>query len=95
MAEAIKKPASDELQKFDKLPVAKPKIESPKDAVSEFLERASTQEASEREAESRKNADPVVQAAHKEVSMVDEGIESNPLTELYLKQHPNLLNDAK
>jgi hypothetical protein len=38
MANIIKKPASDELKKFDSLPVAKAKIEEPKDAVSQFLD---------------------------------------------------------
>ena len=55
MAEKIKKPAADELKKFDQLKVSKPKIEEPKDAVSEFLERATNQEAKEREEEAKKN----------------------------------------
>ena len=89
MAEKIKKPAADELKKFDKLPVAKAKIEEPKDAVSEFLERANKQEASERAEEARKNKEEqastnLIQAAHKDTSEVEESIESNPLTELYL-----------
>lgn len=42
MAEKIKKPASDELKKFDQLPVAKPKVEEPKDAVTDFLEKTRT-----------------------------------------------------
>ena len=99
MAEKIKKPASDELMKFDQLPVAKPKIEEPKDAVSDFLEKARTQEAKEREEQAKKDQEgtPVatlVQAAHKEVE-ADPSLESNPLTEMYLKKHPQLLDQAK
>ena len=99
MAEKIKKPATEELKKFDSLPVAKPKIEEPKDAVSEFLEKARTQEIKEREEEAKKNQDgtptaALVQAAHKEVE-ADQSLESNPLTEMYLKKHPQLLDQAK
>ena len=98
MAMKIKKPAADELKKFDQLPIAKAKIEEPKDAVSEFLERATKQEAQERAVEAQKNKDPVttnlIQAAHKDISDVDESIESNPLTELYLQKHPKLLEAA-
>lgn len=99
MAEKIKKPATEELKKFDSLPVAKPKIEEPKDAVSEFLENARTQEIKEREEEAKKNQDgtptaALVQAAHKEVE-ADQSLESNPLTEMYLKKHPQLLDQAK
>lgn len=97
LASKIKGTSSEELKKFDQLPVAKPKILEPKDAVTEFLEKASTQEAEEREEEAKKKAEqnPIVLAAHKDVVMVDEGLDSNPLTELYLKQHPTLLSDAR
>ena len=98
MATIIKKPASDELKKFDSLPVAKAKIEEPKDAVSQFLDQARTQEAKEREEEAKKNQETapanLVQAAHKEIES-DESLESNPLTELYLKKHPQLLEQSK
>ena len=96
MAEKIKKPASDELKKFDQLPVAKPK-EEPKDAITDFLDKARTQEAKEREDEAKKNKDPtassLIQAAHKDITQ-DESIESNPLTEMYVKKHPEVLSQA-
>jgi capsule polysaccharide export protein KpsC/LpsZ len=61
------------------------------------LERASKQESGERAEEARKAAEsnPAVNAAHKELIMEDDAIESNPLTELYLKKHPNLLAEAR
>jgi capsule polysaccharide export protein KpsC/LpsZ len=37
----------------------------------------------------------VVEAAHKDSGVADDSIEANPLTELYLKRHPSLLDDAK
>ena len=97
LTEKINKPSSEALKKFDQLPVSKPKILKSQDAVSEFLDKASQQEASERVEEAKKAAesDPVVNAAHKDTSYEDDGVESNPLTELYLKKHPNLLSDAR
>jgi hypothetical protein len=76
------------------LPVSKP-VEAPKDVVTDFLERATSQEKQEREEEAKKNKDPVVEAAHKQISLAEEPIESNPLMELYMKQHPKLLEQAK
>ena len=67
MAEKIKQPASgsEELKKFDALPVKKPS-EEPKDVVSDFLEKATRADAEVREQETKRKQDPVVLAAHKD-----------------------------